>query len=318
MSRIIQTKNDSYLIEGYPKPFHRFSYIADQVESVGSDPRWAAATIMMQGIQEVISEACEGELPRAYMDWCDMMFCTPSMDGFMRWLTAEGTSYVKGRYQQKQQSYADRGTIVDKLFQHLVQSGPEKQSFAEHFVNQSLLDWAETARLDWEGYIAAKNAGVVEEELVKPARGPQCSFLDVIPYAETLVREFHNFTGKVTHVQELVIDEKRGIAGHPDAFGSYEDAPALFEVKTNADGGVRLNYRAQIAMGIRAMREKQVRMIGVLILVTPEKFVVKPMSDAHVLLGCKDADNVIENLGRSSMRGCFERDNHNKKKKEVA
>lgn len=319
MSRILQTKNESYLIEGYPKPFHRFSYIADQVGSIGTDPRWAAATIMMQGIQEVISETCEGELPRTYMDWCDMTFRTPSMDGFLRWLTAEGTSYVKGRYQQKQQSYADRGTIVDKLFQHLALNGPEPASFAEHFVSETMTELAEAARLDWEGYIAAKNGGILEEDLVKPRRGPQCDFHDVLPYAQTLVREFHHFTGVVSHVQQLVIDEKRGIAGHPDAFGAYEDAPALFELKTNKDGTVRQSYRSQIGIGIRALRDKGTRMLGVLILVTPEKFIVKPMSDAHVTIGCKDADAVIDILGRTSMRGCFERDNHAaSKKREVA
>ena len=227
------------------------------------------------------------------------------------WLaTPECRAIISGAAKSRQQACADRGTLVDSLWQHMLTADPfMSPSEAVEWCGSELSSWREQSKLDWKTFLQAKEQGLVTDE-AKPPRGPQCSIDDVAPYAESLA-VWQGTEGLFTPkgLQVFLADDKSLVAGTADGIGEWCGAPAVVDLKTSTNGAPTSGHRAQLAK----YHEMFCRVGGIppssvrpyVVIVTPKGVSPRALSDQGIKDGLKDFADALAVIRRASMKGSF-------------
>lgn len=298
---VVQEK-DRYLVDGSPRI--RVSRVCDALARLDSDSlvyaggSWAADRALA-----INKEVFDGVYPLGADRWCNQTGLT--LTDFL--VSNEYKQMVSASVAREQQRAADRGTLtnlaLDALIEGHASSLDEMADFVNLEIDRNRVE-AESLYSEWK---AAFDQGLTTKSQ-RPERGYQASVDDVLPFLDSLLEFWKDSGLYVLESQTFVHDDL--VAGTLDYVVDMAGKRMIVDLKTRNASTVRCTDYAQIATYTRLYADgmgldpSQMKYGGVLIC-TPEKTVLRFMSQLGYSQGLKDFALALEIVRTRSTAGMF-------------
>lgn len=282
------------------------STVADAIGRTGSDGlMYVGATWASQRAKAIIDELVAGVISPEVESWLAYNDGKEPMD----YIASEWfIDSVKAGTKRMQQGAADRGTIVNQLWDELNNGVAMEFDDAIGFVIQKMDEEAEAARLSRIEYEFAVEQGLIDksDKSAKPKRGYQCELSDVVPYASNLIQWFNSKENVFIpdRRQVFLSDDDSLVCGTCDDIGTWHGLPAVSDLKTSTSAQPKPYNRAQIAKYWQ-MLGGDANMLAMNIIVTPEGVYPRVLTTQGIIDGLADFDDALRLLRRQSMKGSF-------------
>lgn len=283
-----------YMIDGVK--YDRVSAICEVVSNASGDGLYfAGATDAAKGAARMVRDAMDGVPPCR-----DAENAIASGGSLSEWMENIDWLVFKIEASRIRQGYADRGTLVNELFDQLVEA-PMLLKEAEQFIEDRIAQRKEEAKMAYREWKDAFDQGLTNEKTC-PVRAYQCEIDDVIPYVHSLVNWWGEDTGIAAyHLQPTVKDEKLKVAGHPDFVGTFAGFAVVGDLKTSSSSQPNRYHQAQLAA-----YAKMAGFGGINIMVTPKGVSMRELKTTGMRRGWADFTNALKLYRNSSMAGSYE------------
>lgn len=289
--------------EQYPGYF-RVSTVADSVARLESDSlMFVGATWSSQRAIEISSELLSGVISPDVEKW---LMHNEGKDA-LEYLSSDWYSgAIKAGATRKQQAAADRGTIVNLVWDGMNRGEVLKTKDVIDYAIELMHERSIEAKLSQQEYREAVELGLVDikDKSKKPVRNYQCDEEEVANYVAALACWYRDCPWRHLESQRFMVDEKKKVVGTFDDLGYWGEQKVIADLKTSTSKQPKLYNVVQSAQYWHmAGADRSIRPMN--IIVTPEGVYPRLLSDQGIKTGLKHFDNALEILKTASMKGLF-------------